>query len=139
MKISKQVTLTTLFILATLYVLSGLPPVANAYETKSDRQNRVSVAVTPIQFVQGKPAKFQVRMNTHSVSLVQDMVAVCTLKDDQGREYRPVSWQGSPPGGHHRQGILEFPALEGKPKRLTLVIRDVADILERKFEWELSQ
>ncbi len=86
----------------------------------------------------GKPAKFEVRMNTHSVTLNNDLVAACTLKDDRGREYQPTNWQGSPPGGHHRKGILEFPELNGNTGKITLVIREVANVPERTFEWSVE-
>jgi hypothetical protein len=78
-------------------------------------------------------------MSTHSVDLGEDMAVVSTLRDDQGREYRPVSWNGDGPGGHHRSGVLEFPALEGSPKSVTLVIRDIAKVPERVFGWDLEQ
>ena len=77
-------------------------------------------------------------MNSHSGDLSQDIVAVSTLKDNQGREYRPTNWQGSPPGGHHRKGVLEFPALDGAPVSITLVIRQIANVPERIFVWTVE-
>jgi hypothetical protein len=59
-------------------------------------------------------------------------------KDDRGREYQPTNWQGSPPGGHHRKGILEFPELNGETGKITLVIRQVANVPERTFEWSVK-
>lgn len=111
---------------------------AGAYETKSNQQNRVRVDVRPVQLTPGHPARFEIRMNTHSENLSQDMIAVCTLKDNQGREYQPTNWEGSPPSGHHRRGILEFPALEGTSRSITLVIRDIAEVPERIFEWSIK-
>ncbi len=111
---------------------------ANAYERISNRENRVRVDVVPVQLEFGKTAKFEIRMNAHSGDLSQDLVSVSTLKDDNGREYRPVEWQGSPTGGHHRTGVLEFPALNGNTKSVTLVIRDVANVPERIFKWNLK-
>ena len=111
---------------------------ANAYERISNRENSVRVDVVPVQLESGKSAKFEIRMNTHSGDLSQDLVSVSTLKDDNGREYRPVDWQGASPGGHHPTGVLEFPALNGNTKSVTLVIRDVADVPERIFKWNLK-
>jgi hypothetical protein len=127
------------FILLTVLFVLNLAVEADAYDTKSNRQNQVRVDVQPIQLFPGKPAKFEVRMNTHSGDLGQDIVAVCTLKDDQGRIYQPTSWQGSPPGGHHRKGMLEFPVLDGTPASITLVIRQIADVPTRIFEWKVEQ
>jgi len=111
---------------------------ANAYERISNRENRARVDVVPIQLEFGKSAKFEIRMNTHSGDLSQDLVFVSTLKDDNGREYHPVEWEGAPPGGHHRTGVLEFPTLNENTKSVTLVIRDVANVPERIFKWDLK-
>ena len=127
--------LTVLIVLA----MFGLASNAGAYNSIKSRKNGVTVDVKPLQFVTGKPARFQVRMNTHSVNLGEDMVAVSMLRDDQGREYHPLRWNGSPPGGHHRNGVLEFPNLEGNIKSFTLFIRNIAGVPERTFEWKMEQ
>jgi hypothetical protein len=125
--------------MVTVLYIAGFVTLADAYEMKSSRQNRVTVTVRPVQLAPGKPAKFEVRMNTHSVTLNHDLVAACTLKDDRGREYQPTNWQGWSPGGHHRKGILEFPELNGDTGKITLVIRRVANVPERTFEWSVEQ
>lgn len=127
-------------IAAVVMIIAGIAIAmeANAYERISNRENRVWVDVVPVQLESGKSAKFEIRMNTHSGDLGQDMVSVSSLKDDSGRKYRPVEWQGSPPGGHHRTGVLEFPILNGNAKSVTLVIRDVASVSERIFKWDLE-
>ena len=112
---------------------------AAAYQTQSNNLNRVRVDVRPIQLAPGKPTKFEIRLNTHSGDLSQDLVAVCTLKDNSGREYRPTGWDGSPPGGHHRSGVLEFPELADAAQSITLVIREVADVPERVFNWSIER
>ncbi len=127
------------FILLTVLFGLNLAVEADAYDTKSNRQNSVRVDVRPIQLHPGKPARFEVRMNTHSGDLGQDIVAASTLKDDQGRKYQPTNWQGSPPGGHHRKGVLEFPVLDGTPASITLVIRQVADVPERIYKWTVER
>src|SRR3972149_9933266 len=49
---------------------------------------------------------FQITMDTHSVDLDgYDLGKLAILKDDAGREYQPVSWEGGA-GGHHRRGLL---------------------------------
>jgi hypothetical protein len=93
----------------------------------------VRVDVVPIDLVLGKPVKFEVRMNTHSVSLDQNIVDISILKDDLGHEYLPVNWDGSPAGGHHRSGVLEFPLLKGNPSSVTLVIQKIANVHPREF------
>ena len=124
---------------AVLVALFGWPFAASAYDSKSNNANGVRVEVRLLEFTPGQPAKFEVRMNTHSVDLSQDMVAVTTLKDDEGRDYLPTKWEGSSPGGHHRSGVLYFPKIEGSPKSLTLTIREIAGVPERDFAWTLKQ
>ncbi len=122
----------------TLFLVS-LAVDAPAYQAQSNNQNSVRVDVRPVQLLPGRPAKFEIRMNTHSGDLSQNLVAVCTLKDSNGREYRPTSWDGSPPGGHHRSGVLEFPELGDAAQSITLVIREVADVPERVFNWSIER
>lgn len=138
MKIFKRVCLSKWLILIAFMLPIGVALDAAAFETKSSRENGVNVDVTPMEFAPGKPARFQIRISTHSGDLSQDMVEVSMLRDDKGREYRPVRWEGSPPGGHHRRGVLEFPSFEGKSKKITLIVRDIANVPERLFEWKIK-
>ena len=110
-----------------------------AYEHQSNNTNSVRVDVVPVQLSSGKKATFEIRMNTHTVPLDFDLVVVSLLKDDQGHEYRASDWNGSPAGGHHRSGVLEFPAIDKGAKSITLYIKDIADVPERTFEWKLGQ
>lgn len=110
-----------------------------AYEHKSDNTNSVRVDVVPVQLMSGKQAKFEIRLNTHSIDLSYDLVDISFLKDNQGREYRAAAWKGSPAGGHHRSGVLEFPAIAKDTKSITLYIKDIADVPERTFEWKLEK
>ena len=139
MKISKYFGWGKGLALMTLLIILGGLSEAKAFESITNRGNNVTVDVAPVQLASGKSVKFEVRMNTHSVPLEQDLTAVSTLKDDQGGNYQPVKWQGSPPGGHHRSGILEFPILKGNPKTVKLIIKEVAGVPERTFEWKLDR
>lgn len=85
---------------------------------------------------------FDVVMDTHSVDLDRyDLSKLTVLRDSSGKEYGPIAWS-SPPGGHHRQGILSFELpdsiKEGKSGYLEVIIRDVAGVKERVFKWETS-
>ena len=120
-------------------ILVAVAADASAYKTKSNKENRVRVDVRPVQLLPGKAAKFEIRMNTHSGDLGQDLIAVCTLKDNSGREYLPTNWDGSPPGGHHRSGVLEFSELGEGVESITLVIREVANVPERVFNWTVER
>jgi len=82
--------------------------------------------------------KFDVSMNTHQGSLDLDLTKISFLEDDKGNMYQPLSWEGSPPGGHHRSGTLGFPRLREKTKFIKLIIKSVYDVPERVFKWELA-
>ena len=135
----KQLKIPHFISLVVILFLINLAVDASAYKTKSNKENRVRVDVRPVQLIAGKPAKFEIRMNTHSGDLSQNLVAVCTLKDSKGREYQPINWDGSPPGGHHRSGVLEFSELAEGAETITLVIREVANVPERVFNWTVER
>jgi len=127
----------TLAMILAVTVSLGLADAALAYESRSNNEKSVRVDVSPVALSQGQSVVFTIRLNTHSVPLEQDLAAVSELRDDQGRTYKALRWEGSPPGGHHRSGKLIFPELAGPVGALTLVIRDIGGI-ERTFEWQLK-
>ena len=139
MKMDRTYGIFGLAALVIVAVAIGFVIDAGAYEMRSNRENRVRVDVKPVQLTPGQPAKFEVRMNTHSETLGEDMVAVSSLKDNAGRVYQATAWQGPGPGGHHRKGVLEFPKLEDNTDSITLIIRKVANVPERTFEWSLER
>jgi hypothetical protein len=50
-----------------------------------------------------------------------------------------LKWTGDPPAGHHRSGVLEFPAIAKGAKSIKLYIKNIAGVPERTFEWKLEQ
>lgn len=109
------------------------------WETKTDDRSPVTIKVTPVEF--GKDAKtwkFQIVLDTHSGSLDQDPTKVISLSDDKGNIYQPIAWEGPGPGGHHREGVLQFTSLSPAPPAITLKIRDVGGVTERNFIWEIK-
>jgi hypothetical protein len=86
---------------------------------------------------------FEVVLDSHSVNLdTYDLSQLAVLRTSAGEEIAPIGWE-APAGGHHRDGVLSFPATttDGVPivqsvaGPLVLVIRDVAGIAERTFTW----
>ena len=99
----------------------------------------VTVVVTPLALKKGEPLVFDIAMDTHSVDLAGDMRKMVVLLTDAGTEYAPSAWDGAGPGGHHREGKIKFATLTGNPKSVTLVVRDLAGVPERKFKWDVPQ
>lgn len=111
---------------------------SSAFETQSQSAGSVDVDVTPKVLEVGQPLAFQIVMNTHSVDLGDDMTQITILRDETGKEYRPTTWEGQAPGGHHRSGLVKFDSLTVKPKFVELVIKGLAKIPERIFRWDLA-
>lgn len=88
---------------------------------------------------------FDVTMDTHSVDLDgYDLRKQAVLRNDRGQEVRAKAWD-APKGGHHREGKLGFPEKTASgedligpdTRKIELLIRDVAGVPERRFEWNL--
>ncbi len=107
------------------------------FETESNEGGSVTVAVKPTALAVGAPVEFDIAMNTHAVDLSDDLTKTAFLRDDTGKEYQPIGSDGPAEGGHHRSGVLKFPALTGKPKYVELVIKGLAQVPERVFRWNL--
>lgn len=107
------------------------------WERKTNEQASVTVAITPLDLsAQSAEWKFNVVMDTHAIELDQDLVKNTVLIDDQGKEYKPTSWEG-PVGGHHREGVLIFNQIIPIPKSVELKITGIADTV-RTFIWQLK-
>lgn len=106
-------------------------------ESKVDIQGVVTVEVTPVPFLpEDLEWKFNIGLNTHSIELDQDMTKVSVLFDENGREYKPIRWEGAVSGGHHREGILVFKSIVPIPKSIELKIVDI-DAPVRSFVWNI--
>ena len=112
---------------------------ASDLETKTNSEGPVEVGVTPRRIVPTDAEwSFEISLNTHSYELNDDFLAASELRDEQGNAYKPIAWDGDPPGGHHREGVLKFKAIAPQPSSITLGIQDVGGIKERKFTWQLT-
>jgi len=109
-----------------------------AVTTQSTSNQGVTVRVTPKAV--GSPDsrwEFMVTLDTHSADLSDDLTLSATLVTDEGRTFRPVSWQGAPPGGHHREGVLAFDVPAPRPGAIELRIARPGEAKPRIFRWQL--
>ncbi|MEK7652638.1 MAG: hypothetical protein AAB334_01690 [Patescibacteria group bacterium] len=102
--------------------------------TQTNNEGAVTVKVTPNL----SDWSFEVTLDTHSVSINKDLTKVSILIDENKNEYMPIIWDGDSSDGHHRTGILRFGKIIPIPKSVTLVIRQIGDIAERKFLWTIN-
>lgn len=102
-----------------------------------NEEANVLIEVTPKILENGKDPQFQIALNTHSVDLSFDISKIAVLVDDKGNNYTDSNWNGSDPGGHHRNGILTFSKSLIDTKYIELIIKDVGGVAERKFRWSI--
>lgn len=103
--------------------------------TKTSSESGVTMTVTP--GILDKTFSFRITLDTHTEELNADLKQVSTLTADQDQIYEPLEWEGDPPGGHHREGILRFPVLDSRPEMITLKIKEVGGVPEWVFSWFL--
>jgi hypothetical protein len=103
----------------------------------SDEQG-VKVMVKPQNLAQdSKTWGFEVTMETHVRDLGDEMARSAILIADDKR-YAPDEWVGAPPGGHHRKGVLRFPAIVPTPRSVELQLRLSGENASRNFTWLLK-
>lgn len=110
----------------------------SSLESRENNEGPVVITVTPLNLKDNSSTwNFEIVLNTHSGSIDDDLVAVSELVDDQEKLYKPVSWEGDNPGGHHRTGVLKFNPISPKPKSIELKIKNVGGVAERSFKWNI--
>ena len=71
---------------------------------------------------------------------------LAVLRDGQGQEVPALRLESPSGSGHHREGVLSFPAMDadGKPlvspeaTAVTLILRGIGGVPERAFQWPLG-
>ena len=114
---------------------------AGGETTRTSEGGQVTGAVT-WERPSARMRTIRVAMATHAVDLDgYDLGQLATPRTDDARELRPLGCDG-PTGGHHRGGTLTFPVaaadaplLAPDTRAVELVLRDVAGVPERRFEW----
>lgn len=151
MKYKTQLIIILIAVAAAVYLIFIKSPeeiaqpkqseITNEFKTQmiTDDRPPITINVTPIQFGKNEDSwKFNITFDTHSGSLDHDLMETTRLSDDKGGLYKPISWEGPRPGGHHREGLLVFKAINPMPDYIELKIKDVGGIAERSFKWVLK-
>lgn len=124
---------------ATLRAISIEMPTSDPL-ARTNEANAVGVQIVPRNLYDADAGtlEFEVAFNTHSVDLNYDFATLAVLRSDAGDEVAALKWDG-PIGGHHVFGVLSFPALKSRGQTITLVLRGIADVPERTFEWPATR
>lgn len=121
--------------------LQNAPPKLpnNSYHTQELSEANVTVSVTPRVLNLKEKSVFDVAFETHSVDLAFDVASIATLDDQNRNALGSSTWDGSPPGGHHRNGTLSFSEpLRQSTKQVILTLKGISGIAKRTFTWEVK-
>lgn len=105
-------------------------------QTSDERGIKVNVLLQYIP-AEAKTWDFEVTLGSHTQALNDDLTKSAVLIAD-GTKYLPLGWEGSPPGGHHRKGLLRFKAVALQAPSIELQIRLAGDTSPRSFKWTLK-
>ena len=98
----------------------------------------IRVVVKPKSVTAGASWEFEITMDTHTKPLDSDLTKTAVIVDDGNRHYIPLGWEGDPPGGHHRKGVLRFPAPSEQIKSFELQIQGLGGESKRAFQWTMK-
>src|SRR3990167_2481828 len=121
---------------------AGIIAASNAaelgYAPQISNEREIKVTATPQKILgEARTWDFEVVMETHTKALNDDLAKSAVLIAD-GKQYLPLGWEGAPPGGHHRKGVLRFKAIAPPPAAVELRIRLAGDPSPRSFKWLLK-
>ena len=120
-----------LMILSVILVLYSFSITSSGEDTKESggftlmtkEVDGVTVSALPIG--SGSQFNFQIELDTHFIELSYKLEDQSYLVSDVGEVIKPLRWEGDPPVGHHRKGVLIFPTFNSTPKGVTLYIEGV--------------
>lgn len=113
---------------------------AAEYETRTNREGSVTVKISPGDLSLSAPSwDFEVALSSHTTELDQDMQSVAVLVAGPGSSQPPLAWEGDPPGGHHRKGVLRFEPAKGAPGFVELHINGIGGVSQRVFRWAIGE
>ena len=127
------------FAAVVMAATTGVATVAAELAQQTSRDRGVTVRVKPVDVSAGAKAwTFEVVLETHSQDLSDELVRVATLNGIGRAPQRPTGWQGDPPGGHHRKGVLRFAPITPAPLAVELRIQRPGESAPRTFQWSLK-
>ena len=129
---------------AALFVLTAVfAPVpakaAAGLESRTSTTSGVTVKVTPKNVASSATTwEFAIVLDSHTQDLSDDLLKSARLIDGENRQHAPIAWDGAPPGGHHREGVLRFKPIAPAPQAVELQITRPGESTPRSFRWQLK-
>ncbi len=106
-------------------------------EEKQVSGNGISVDVSGIYNRPQKSIIFTVKFTTHSGSMDFRVDEIATLMMNDEKISIPATWEGSPPGGHHRSGKLSYKDVPADSQSIILKLSTKGRMGVRRFIWDL--
>lgn len=132
------ISLAIVIIGAAFYYVVSKQSEQSAFSTKTLTDGTVTYKVTPKNLTSSAPTwDFDISLDTHTGSLDQDLVNLVRLVDDKGNEYQATKWEGDPPGGHHREGLLKFFPVILRPAIIEIDIQTTTNPETNRLRWEI--
>ena len=132
-------TRLTTFISGILMTLLAAGDFAAELGVQRSSTGGVTVVVTPQNLAaSAKTWDFKIVLDTHSADLNDDLVKSALLLEGAGGQHAPIAWDGAPPGGHHREGVLRFKPVSPQPPAIELKITRIGEPGPRSFRWQLK-
>lgn len=124
------------FVASVGWALSPGASAADSLPVQSSSNAGVTIKIAA-KSLSGDTWDFEVLIDTHSQDLSDDLLRNTVLVADGGTPATPTGWQGDPPGGHHRRGVLRFSAVTPRPGAVELRLQRPGESGPRVFRWIL--
>ena len=129
--------ITWILSIAITMIAASVGMAAATLPSQTSSQSSVTVKVTPRTLAAGT-WEFDVVFDTHSQELTDDLEKTAVLVSDARASHSPLKWQGDPPGGHHRKGVVQFKPVSPMPAAIELQIKRSGETAPRLFRWQLK-
>ena len=133
-----RLNLLAVLVIAAALVATG-PAFGRELAQQTSRDRGVTVRAKPVDVSPGaKTWTFEIALDTHSGDLTDDLLRAASLAGASGPARAASAWDGDPPGGHHRKGVLRFAPIAPPPDVLVLRIQRPGESAPRIFRWDLK-
>ncbi|WP_059172039.1 hypothetical protein [Bacillus sp. FJAT-27445] len=109
--------------------------------SKTDNQGAVTIKASVLpEESDGAKLTFEILMNTHSEDLSQYNLAELATISTGGKELPSnFEWRTDGQDSHHMKGMLIWTGQAVVDRDVTLVVKNIGDIPERRFIWNLGE
>ena len=98
----------------------------------------VTVAVTPGNLAaDARLWDFAIAFDSRGARLDDEVMEAVVLSGD-GRDLKPLAWEGAKAGATHRAGVLKFVPMQPRPKELELRITRKGEARQRVFRFSFG-